>query len=437
MPRPRLSYPLALVIPMFLIGCPPPRTEEPVATADAGSPDRASASSAAGDAAEGASQPVDAAAPDIAPSSTDGPTAIDSGADAASPGDASGVPTNDWKSLARCTQHRPAGATCGGAETPNAVTGVSFSPDGQWLASAGRDRVEVWRFTEAGLVADRPFLVSGGTVRPRFSPDGKLLATLSSDSGDSYLLDVATRMRVPGLPFQVHGKSGPFGGGFDFIADGSYLVISGGDEFAAAENVKTGRSDYLDNTLPRNRRTFAVASRQPSGAGLVGSGPSFWVAYDDPTPGMTAVVMQNLANPAFASGVAPRFRTSMPVRALAFSPDGNTLAVGLADLSVFRLDVRDPAVIKRVPGTLSSGTPANNISSMAYSGDGRYLALGYDSGPGVPAAQRGYMAVVTANFDIQSFQYLELPVASVAFSVDARALALGMGDCWGVLVCQD
>jgi hypothetical protein len=47
------------------------------------------------------------------------------------------------------------------------------------------------------------------------------------------------------------------------------------------------------------------------------------------------------------------------------------------------------------------------------------------------------MAVVTANFDIQSFQYLELPVASVAFSVDARALALGMGDCWGVLVCQD
>ena len=62
--------------------------------------------------------------------------------------------------------------------------------------------------------------------------------------------------------------------------------------------------------------------------------------------------------------------------AVAFAPDGHTLATGSDDKSVILWDVRDPTRPQRIGQPLTGHT--GSVSSVAFAPDGHTLATGSD-----------------------------------------------------------
>lgn len=68
---------------------------------------------------------------------------------------------------------------------------------------------------------------------------------------------------------------------------------------------------------------------------------------------------------------------------LAYSPDGRFIAAGqaftqmLKGVSVFVWDAKTGALVKSITGPFPIDKPANSVTYLAFSPDGRYLAVGY------------------------------------------------------------
>jgi WD40 repeat protein len=124
--------------------------------------------------------------------------------------------------------------------------GLSFSPDGELLASADGESVTLWR-TPAGTPAgelrfDRRFFMD----RVSFSPDGKLLATSNDPTGEVSaevsVWDVSTQQLLgPKLSARI----------FAFSPNGKVLAVDGED----------GKSIVLRDL--RTRRRFGRRWRVP------------------------------------------------------------------------------------------------------------------------------------------------------------------------------
>ncbi|MBD0694048.1 NACHT and WD repeat domain-containing protein [Streptomyces sp. CBMA123] len=126
------------------------------------------------------------------------------------------------------------------------------------------------------------------------------------------------------------------------------------------------------------------------------------------------------------------------VGAVAYSPDGHTLAAGYVQQNTVRLwDVSDPGHPVPLGRALPEDAAVNTIDSLAFSPDGRTLAVGGKSdhigdnggggfvdlwsltSPSHPVLLSRLTGVGADDFDFIS------PVASLAFSPDGRTLAAG------------
>jgi WD40 repeat protein len=108
------------------------------------------------------------------------------------------------------------------------------------------------------------------------------------------------------------------------------------------------------------------------------------------------------------------------VQVLAWSPDSDTLAAGCRDGQVRLFDIRDLA---KVPQPVVLERPAAPITSLAYSGDGKYL-LGGDS---TPKRGSAWVWEIATRKVLRQLKHIG-PVTSVAFSPlpgDYRALTAG------------
>jgi WD40 repeat protein len=254
----------------------------------------------------------------------------------------------------------------------NGVAGVSFSPDGQTLATADGDgTVRLWdvathRQIGAPLTADRdhsvnPVLDSAAGVA--FSPDGKILATLGEDM-TIRLWDVATHRQI-GSPMTT--GPGPVSGSFPpifemaFSPSGTILATAGGDGTLLLWNVATHRLIGAPLSAVSNPSSNFVTevAFSPDGSSLATAGWDGTVRLWDVATG------KQIGSPITDSADGQ-------FTGVAFSRDGSILATaGSAGTRLWSVTTHQQI---GPPITVPSGTTA-----VAFNPDGQVLTTaGYD-----------------------------------------------------------
>ncbi|MFD8518764.1 TIR domain-containing protein [Streptomyces capillispiralis] len=268
------------------------------------------------------------------------------------------------------------------------ISSVSFSRDGRIIAAADGDgSVRLWNTTTRAPVGE-PFTTSAGRVESvAFSPDATMFAAAYYD-GSVRLWDIARH--VPrGAPFTGHTSSVR---AVAFSPDGSTLATASDDTTVRLWGVRTLRQTGTWDTgeqgavaLSPHGQTLAVA-----GDGAV----RFW-------------------------NVAARRRIGDPLdpnamntdAALSFSPDGTVLATSFHSVD-HHVQLWDVTTHHRI-GTSLAG-PTRFLGALAFSPDGRTLAI----------SEENSVRLWNLATHRQKGKALDVRTAvDVAFSPDGRVIA--------------
>ncbi|WP_414572499.1 trypsin-like peptidase domain-containing protein [Nostoc sp. CCY 9925] len=191
------------------------------------------------------------------------------------------------------------------------ITSISFSPNGQTLASGSRDMsIRLWNVATGTvkrtlLQADSDWIDSVA-----YSPDGKILAS-GSNNQTIKLWDVATgtvKLTLQGSFFSVHSVT--------FKPDGKVLASGSDDGTVKLWDVATG-SETL--TLQGHSSKVSSVVFSPDGKTLVSGSDDGKI---------------KLWNVITAKEIKTIEGHSDRVDSIAFSPDGKTLASGSADNTI-------------------------------------------------------------------------------------------------------
>ena len=284
------------------------------------------------------------------------------------------------------------------------ITRVLFDPKGRWLASSSDDgQLRVWDGTPPGNAPVRPCVTLRGHTRQvfgvAFRPDGEELVSASQDQTVRvWNVDTAREVRT------LVGHTDTV---FTVALGGDGLLVSG--SYDGTTKVWDARKGALVQTLERPEEARARGlARSPDGQQVITSSitPPFQVRLWDVRQGENGLqLVKRLPplvghnGPAFGVAFSPdgkwvasagtdtqvilsetatgkkKFSLTKPrsrVRnwAVAFHPlDGRHLAAGCSEKQVMIWDWVD---LQQEPRTLTGHT--NDVYSVAYSADGRWLA---------------------------------------------------------------
>jgi WD40 repeat protein len=333
-----------------------------------------------------------------------------------------------------------------------AITSLAFHPDGQTLASGAQDgTVRIWSRTAAEPLATLP--EHPGMTAAAFRPDGRQLAVAPRDGGGIELWDpraVERRLRLAGnaglvteIAYSPDGTLvaaafktadqqgevrvwtsdagdllatlGDIGRGAErvvFGPDGSRLLTTSGDATVAVWNPRTG--ERLMSTASRYEGTFIDA------AAVFGLGGRR-VAY------RSAALLDT-----DTGAIAVSLRPQGHVTCLAASPDGLTLATGLA---IGAVNVSDFETGRQHTKLLGHTRP---VRAIAFSRDGTRIATGAEDGSArLWDADSGPSPRVA----VREFTGHEGAVETVLFSPDGRRVVTASRDetvrIWDVETGQD
>ncbi len=246
----------------------------------------------------------------------------------------------------------------------HAVTGLALSPDGKVLAVAA-DGLQLWSTATGQRIGGRlPAADADGPVA--FGPDGSLLAAIGTD-GKARLWKVASQQET-GTAVTVGPDASQ--DALAFSPDGKTFATVGANGTAALWSVATqrrtgalmtGGAPGSSGVPPPGGSPVAAVAFSPDGTTLATAGAGGSIRLWD------AATQQEIGTPMTAG--------PGPVYALAFSPDGATLASAGGDGSARLWD----AATQQEIGTPMTAGPGP-VYALAFSPDGATLVTADASG---------------------------------------------------------
>ncbi|MEH1814021.1 MAG: NB-ARC domain-containing protein [Nostoc sp.] len=266
--------------------------------------------------------------------------------------------------------------------------GLSFSPDGQTIASGSPhdSLIKLWN-VQTGQLLREPFQIAKMSWAVQFSPNGKWLAS-GEEEGWLELWDVETRIRLAVL----EGHS-DIVQSVAFSPDGKWLVSGGGDfavrlwdlsTFSEMRQFEGHRHTVLSVSFSPDGQWVASASWDKTvRVWHLGTGES--ICFQEHTDQIWSVAFSPDGSLLASAGQDQTIRlwnlqTEQPIRtllghracvsALAFHPDGKTLLSGSANSMQKVWDVTTGQALKTWQGHLS------RVWSVAFSPDGQHIVSG-------------------------------------------------------------
>jgi WD40 repeat protein len=327
-----------------------------------------------------------------------------------------------YKGPVRAQVFTPDGAALVTVSAPTLVQGVDGRKPGRlevkcWDTAAWRER-SAW-----GASAD-------GVWALALSPDGRTLATAggADDRGGTEVLlrETAGGKVIAALPKQPRGARA-----LVFAPDGKRLATAHEDGAIKVWDVARKRelaSLRTGHRLPVEALAFSPdgrtlasgsgTSRIPCGEGT-GRLPRGEVKLWDLAVGELRAELHDTAQPAFSGGV----------RALAFSPDGRTLAVSHGERTLLWEVRTRQARASLLPPAAPGGLRPYAVTAAAFSPDGRALALAYGFNDRGTAREGGVELWDLASGKLRAtFREHAGPVEALAFARDSRLLASAGGE---------
>ena len=282
---------------------------------------------------------------------------------------------------------------------------VAYSPDGSLLASGGTDRAaRVWDL-HAGR--PRPLDTKSDVWMLALSPDGKTLAVGDGD-GLVTLWEMASGRQLRAL-----GGKGTGVRDLQFGADDTLLAL-GSDKMLRVWDAGTGELKSSVELKNLEDVAFGLVARfSPDGRTLAA------------TPGRGPIRLYDVTTGEQTSSFEPK----EVVSSLAWSPDGRSLAVGCERWEETEIQVWDvPLFLAFVPRLRLKGHVRKDqfatVMSLAFSPDGQVLA----SGDGEATI---FLWDTFSGLKRQTLHTQRKGVLGLAFSQDGKMLATAAGNLVG------
>jgi WD40 repeat protein/DNA-binding XRE family transcriptional regulator len=266
---------------------------------------------------------------------------------------------------------------------------ISFSPDGEFLATANMDGVStIWDIGTSGIVLS---LMAAETLPPKaidFSPDGRLLAN-GGDAGIVRVWDAksGTELFSRELGGIIHAVT--------FSPDGKYLAAASEDGGIKVWDTRTGE---VLSSPPRQSGIYGIAFLADGRYATTGQDGTTRVW--DPLTGQQVLL---LAGP------------TSTVISVDGSPDGKRIVTGAYDGSLRIWDATPGRELMTIPGH------AGIVWKVAYSPDGKYLASASVDG----TVKVWDVSSAALLLSISGGEDVADGLISVAFSPDGKLIAAG------------
>ena len=277
------------------------------------------------------------------------------------------------------------------------------------------------RSTVLAAVEEHPQLLGllqgteSGLEAAIFSPDGKLLATPTSDGSGTLLWDVATRERIAVLR---HGRRRMLGGAIS--PDGRWLVLP-------AIREEDGTPIGVLQVWDLRSRRFVRETRSPGGAlssAAFSRDGRVLVTQGGPRVGgpfPTIAIVWDTATWEPRGKPWALIDEYVGDRRIALSGDGRLIAspTPAGGVKVFDVGTRTQ-VGKEIPAAKRAGGLATEVTALAFNPDASVLAIGTDVGPILLVDPSTGRSLATLSQEAYS--------TSLEWSRDGRLLASGRND---------